>query len=314
MDIKFPFFEEPEKSDNQLFKAVENEDIEKLGRLLQKAKPENVNARTGSDDDFNAFFCLPLLHIAIKKNNFKICQMLLNAGADITAFDTMGNTALMCAAAHASADIVKLLLEKISLLPDAEHYINEGNFTGQTALTAALDNGNDIIEMLIKAGAQIDKKDNRGYTPLMQAASLGKTDKMITLIKQGANYHFKNNRNETALAIYRNCYFSTFYSHKRFSVDKELKNVMEEIRNKEQQKTEDLLKCTPEECIELVKNNKKLQNALKSRLLMKKLLHHLGNYNQAKAFYYAVGKQYSPEINRFIRQCIHAMRQEHTRS
>ena len=312
-DREFPSFEEIENLNDQLFEAVENEDIEKLGRLLQKAKPENVNARKGGDD-VDAFFCKPLLHIAIEKNNFKICQMLLNADTDVTAFDATGNTALMCAASHASADIVKLLLEKISLLPDAEYHINGGNFNGQTALTAALDNTGDVIEVLIKAGAQIDKGDNRGYTPLMQAASLGKTDKMITLIKHGANYHLKNNRNETALTIYRNCYFSTFYSLKRFSVNKELKNVMEEIRNKEQQETEKLLKCSPEESIELVKNNKKLKNALKNRLFMKKFLHHLGSYDRAKAFYYAVGKQYSPEINRFIRQHIHAMRQEHTRS
>lgn len=309
-DREFPSFEEIENLNDQLFDAVENEDIEELDYLLEKATSENVNARKG-DNDFDAFFCNRVLDVAIEKNNFKICQMLLNAGADVTALDAMGNTTFMYAASHASADIVELLLEKISLLPDAEHYINGGNFNGKTALMAALDNSHDVIELLIKAGAQIDKEDNRGYTPLMQAASLGKTDKMITLIKHGANYHLKNNRNETALTIYRNCYFSTFYSHKHFSVNKELKNVMEEIRNKE---TEKLLKCSPEESIELVKNNKKLQSTLKSRLFMKKFLHHLGSYDRAKAFYYAVGKQYSPEINRLMRQCIHAMRQEHTRS
>lgn len=134
---------------------------------------------------------------------------------------------------------------------------------------------------------------------------------MTTLIKHGANYHLRNNRNETALAIYRNCYRDRFYPYKHSSTNKELKNVMEEIRSKE---TEEFLKCSPEESIELVKNNKKLQNTLKSRLFMKKFLHHLGSYDRAKAFYYAVGKQYSPDINRLMRQCIHAMRQEYTRS
>ena len=291
-------FEDSEKLNRQLLsEAVKNEDVEKVRDLLQTTKVTDVNFE---EDD--GFFSRPLLHIAISRNNFKICQMLLNAGANIFDYDARGNRALMIAASTASADIVKLIIQNISYLPYAEIYINASNANGQTALMGAIGNSREVVEMLIKEKALLDITDQRGYTPLMQAASLGKTDIMMTLIKHGANYNLRNNKNETAMAIYRNCYFNTFYAHKHFSVNDELKSVLDTIRNEKQQQIDKLFKKAFKGAVRKLKNNKSLRTLLQRRHLLGAFIHRINTYEEAKQFYFEVAPLYAPSVSRFIRQ------------
>src|SRR5436190_7627501 len=61
-------------------------------------------------------------------------------------------------------------------------------FDGSTALHWAAHNGDvDIVERLIKAGANINAKNEFGSTPLIEAATSGSTGVIDSLLKAGAD-------------------------------------------------------------------------------------------------------------------------------
>jgi ankyrin repeat protein len=75
------------------------------------------------------------------------------------------------------------------------------NQTGGTALhDAALGGSPAVIDLLIQHGAKVDAVDREsGATPLMVAASMGRTEAVATLLKRGADPHLKDRNRRTAL-------------------------------------------------------------------------------------------------------------------
>src|SRR5271154_3733169 len=68
--------------------------------------------------------------------------------------------------------------------------VNAKDNNGYSPLMFAADHNSntDVIKALINAGADVNAKDNGGFTPLIFAASYNKNSDMITiLIKAGAN-------------------------------------------------------------------------------------------------------------------------------
>ena len=54
--------------------------------------------------------------------------------------------------------------------------MNKVNFLGKSSLMCAAENGNDKqLNMLIKAGADVNKANNKGVTALMAAVDRGTT-------------------------------------------------------------------------------------------------------------------------------------------
>lgn len=77
----------------------------------------------------------------------KYVQTLLDLGADIDAHDGLGDTALIYAAGHLDADIVKQLI-------DAGADVHAKNDEGKTAFRCAMERGSaDSVRLLLAAGA-----------------------------------------------------------------------------------------------------------------------------------------------------------------
>lgn len=74
---------------------------------------------------------------------------------------------------------------------------------GWTAVTcAAANNDHQSAELLIKAGAEINVKDNFGWTPLMYAADVKIGVTMVSyLLANGADPNIRNNDGDTALKM-----------------------------------------------------------------------------------------------------------------
>jgi len=150
---------------------------------------------------------------------------LLSAGADIDAVDSHGQTALMMACQVKCIDSIRALLNL-----GADHTIKDE--TGRNVLSYAVENmditiaeilfeagarlknamiGNalfdalessnqKVIDFIIKAGANLDVKNEDGKTALILACQAKYIKIVCELLNNGANYNLKDNTGHNALS------------------------------------------------------------------------------------------------------------------
>ena len=95
-------------------------------------------------------------------------------------FNGEESTSLICAVHHGDEDesLVRCLI-------DNGANINKTDVYGRTPLMMAAEYGHlDVVKLLIDNGANINKTDVRGRTPLMMAASYGHLDVVKLLLDQ----------------------------------------------------------------------------------------------------------------------------------
>jgi ankyrin repeat protein len=155
--------------------AIRNSDEKKLTELLEQKK---VNPNTAGKKDFK------LLAWAMGFNNLKIVELLLQHGAspDITVkVDGYDMRLINIAVGAKKPDLLALLL-KYKANPNAI----EGHKT--PLFEASLyDFGTERIEMLIKAGADIEYADSAGKTAILVAALSNNYECVDKLLDYGAN-------------------------------------------------------------------------------------------------------------------------------
>jgi ankyrin repeat protein len=142
--------------------------------------------------------CTPLM-IAIEKGNTDTVEILLKYSVDIDVNDTgiHNEIALHHACQKQRYEIAEMLIKAGSKL-------NWPNDHGITPLiSAVIENDNIMVKLLLEKGADVNLGDTRdGYldqTPLMYAASYGYKEIAYILIKNGANVNKKDKNGETAL-------------------------------------------------------------------------------------------------------------------
>ncbi|MBQ9575239.1 MAG: ankyrin repeat domain-containing protein [Synergistaceae bacterium] len=125
----------------------------------------------------------------------KIEEAIVN-GANVNAKedkDEDGCTALMIAVCGGHADVVELLLKH-----GAD--VNARDNTDWTALIYATNEGHEeIAKILLKHGADVDAREKIGITPLINAASHCYAEIVELLLKHGANVNAQRDDGWTAL-------------------------------------------------------------------------------------------------------------------
>ena len=136
---------------------------------------------------------VPLID-AVKHADAAAVRALLQKSGDVNATELDGSTALHWAVQKDALDIVDQLLR-------AGANVKAGNRYNVTPLTLACTNGNfAIVERLLKAGADANTTLPGGETALMTAARTGKPDVIKALLAYGADPNAKeNSRGQTAL-------------------------------------------------------------------------------------------------------------------
>ncbi|KAK7948693.1 uncharacterized protein PG986_009579 [Apiospora aurea] len=113
-----------------------------------------------------------VLAIAVKSNFTNIVKMLVEAGVDINWQDETGETAMHIAARFGHVDIVKILLDGTD-----QQRVNlelaEKSFAWTPLHIAAVDGHLPVAQLLVEAGAEVNKMDSFGWTPKEHAALRG---------------------------------------------------------------------------------------------------------------------------------------------
>jgi ankyrin repeat protein len=173
------------------------------------------------------------LLLAAARNSMEVLNVLIEAGADTGATDNNGETALFAAARNKNPEVISSFIqggadiearnnagrtpfieaaasngtEVLDILIKAGADTGAVSYSGETALMAAAWSNTDpeVIKMLIQGGANVNAKDETGFTPLTRAVRAaryafgGNTEVLNVLIEAGADIEAKDNEGKTAL-------------------------------------------------------------------------------------------------------------------
>ncbi|KAJ7710106.1 ankyrin repeat-containing domain protein [Mycena olivaceomarginata] len=133
------------------------------------------------------------LTVAAYYGHKKICQLLLNKGADVNAQGGGYGNALQAAASRGQDKIVQVLLDK------GADVNAQGGFY-ENALRAAASGGHDkIVQVLLDKGADVNAQGGR-YGNALQAAASGGHDKIVqVLLDKGADVNAQGGEYGNAL-------------------------------------------------------------------------------------------------------------------
>ena len=142
--------------DQALIVAAERNDVSTIRRLLDAGT--NVRARDAQGRT--------ALLAATAHNHIKSAKLLIDAGADVNAQDSKLDSPLLLAGASGYLDILKLTLQAN---PNFRVY----NRFGGTALIPACERGHvEVVKELLKTQIDIDHVNNLGWTALLEAIVL----------------------------------------------------------------------------------------------------------------------------------------------
>lgn len=143
--------------DRNLITAAAAGDLDLCHRLLSAG----ASARAVDEHGRSA------LLVAVRNRHTDVARALVRAGADVNRKDAESNSPFLLAAATGQAELVKLALDNGADTASTDRY--EG-----TALTAAAEHGNvEVVKLLLKAGAPVDHVNQLGWTALLEAVVLG---------------------------------------------------------------------------------------------------------------------------------------------
>lgn len=171
-----------------------------LASAVQRGKTEmaKLMLEHGADPNIsvpNSAVPLPII-IAAETGNAEMAELLLDHGADPNITDGDGRYALTEAVSSKNIPIIKLLLEH-----GADPNVRDGSMKLRTPLCIAAGFfAEEIMQMLIDAGADVNKEDSAGITPLHYACRSGYPGNIHILLKAGANANIADIYGNTVLA------------------------------------------------------------------------------------------------------------------
>ncbi|MEI0524469.1 ankyrin repeat domain-containing protein [Brachyspira murdochii] len=174
---------------DELMNAVSKGDMKALEKLIK------------DDTDLNKQYDnITPLGLAAARNDKEMVKFLAEKGADINLEDGYGYTPLMKAIDYYNVGLAKNIID---LKPDLNAICSA---TGDTPLTYLVNankygGGADLCYYMIKNGADINKKNKEGNTPLMIAAASYSYGIVGVLANMGADYNIKNKEGQTAIDI-----------------------------------------------------------------------------------------------------------------
>lgn len=163
--MDFPWQNVEEEWSKKLVAAVNDGAAETVHMLLKVRRDAIRGSKDAeSEETFGDQGLLDALFAAIKENRSEIAKQLIKTrGIKLTRQDDRKSTALHEAVAMGRTDVVRELLDHAKVV----RYIDLGNDLGRAALHEAAGRGNDeLVQLLLASGADIDVLDDQDMTPL----------------------------------------------------------------------------------------------------------------------------------------------------
>ena len=173
-----------------LHSAAAGGNAELVKRLLQTTV--DINAR-------DAYDCTPLSTAATSNPHARVVKLLLESNADFSIPDVYGDTALHRASRSGNLEIVELLLDKIH----DPTFVSRQNKKKWSSLELAIkgDVSGNLVERLVKAGADLNQPIEEFATCLQLASKIGRCEVIDVLLKEGANVNLNGGWYGSALQV-----------------------------------------------------------------------------------------------------------------
>ncbi len=151
----------------------------------------------GADKEARDAYRLTPLHYAAINNSDGVAELLLNKGVTIDAKDKTEWTPLHWAVRENHMKVVRLLL-----LGNRRADVNAKEKDGWTPLHFAVNRDRDeVADLLLSHGAEIEERSNNGWTPLHRASLLNRTEVSRVLLTHDANIETRTSQGEAPLHL-----------------------------------------------------------------------------------------------------------------
>jgi hypothetical protein len=177
------------------------QDIRRLFEFHNIKKLHAVEGRTEARNELNQLgisFAAPEFLKAVNQGNKKLVDLFVRGGINVNACNNNGESALQIALGNGFTIIANILL-------GAGADADVKNATGLTTLQVVCEKKTlghkELAEQLIMVGADVNVRDQKGWTPLMRAISITDQDMVALLLKNGANPALETPKGDDALAL-----------------------------------------------------------------------------------------------------------------
>jgi len=175
-----------------------------ISKLASAAKENDVEsfARIFKRDSFNLDFQEPrfgktLLMLSVLNHQYELCEKLLELGANPNIHDFNDGTSAIISAAGIDTDLrdttfLKLLL-RYGANPNDEEAgpSRKGKIGKTTPILNAAELSIEKVKVLVRAGANINYKNDREFTPLASSLLQERFDIALYLLENGADFKSK---------------------------------------------------------------------------------------------------------------------------
>ena len=185
VDINMPLVEEGLEGTENVFYPLIHATARNFGAIVHVLLSAGANVDVRRDGGDTALIC------ACIENNFEIIQLLLKAGADVNAANDEGITPLIQSAIMGNENSIYA----VCLLLQAGADVNRADKDNSTALHYATLYSEDddksiaenIMQQLLRGGANANAQDSGGETPLLQCARDGFIEGVRLLLEYNAD-------------------------------------------------------------------------------------------------------------------------------